>query len=145
MCCYQSVLACALNGVGRQGAAARNALIADVIQVAFTWYTVALPGVGLKGYVAGFVVSAVVGLGLNALSVLRSTGLKIRWFPWLLSPGLAALLMGLCINLLFRVTRNAGAPLPAAIGLCAVFGAVEYLAALQAQGVRLRQLFRLKA
>ena len=144
LCCYQSVLACALNGVGRQGAAARNALIADVIQVAFTWYTVALPGVGLKGYVAGFVVSAVVGLGLNALSVLRSTGLKIRWFPWLLSPGLAALLTGLCINLLFRVTRNAGAPLPAAIGLCALFGAIEYLAALQAQGVRVRQLFRLR-
>ena len=98
LCCYQSVLACALNGVGKQSAAARNALIADVIQVAFTWYTVALPGVGLKGYVAGFLVSAVVGLGLNVVSVVRATGLQFRLFSWLLSPGLAALLTGLTVR-----------------------------------------------
>ena len=144
LCCYQSVLSCALNGVGRQGAAARNALIADAIQVVCTWYTVALPGVGLKGYVAGFLVSAVVGLGLNALSVARATGLRLRLFPWLLSPGLASLLMGLTVNLLFRVVRNAGVPLPAAIGLCAAFGVIEYLAALQAQGVRVWELVRLR-
>lgn len=144
LCCYQSVLACALNGVGRQGAAARNALISDVIQVAFTWYTVALPGVGLKGYVAGFLVSAVVGLGLNVLSVVRATGLKLQLFPWLVSPGLAALLMGLTVNLLFRWVCDTGAPLPAAVGLCALFGIVEYLAALQAQGLSLRELFKVR-
>ena len=144
LCCYQSVLACALNGVGRQGVAARNALIADAIQVAFTWYTVALPGVGLKGYVAGFVVSAVVGLGLNALSVLRATGLRPQLFPWLLSPGLAALLMGLCINLLFRWIQESGASAPFAMCFCLIFGAAEYLAALQAQGVPVSSLLHLK-
>lgn len=144
LCCYQSVLSCALNGVGKQSAAARNALLADAIQVAFTWYTVALPGVGLKGYVAGFLVSAVVGLGLNALSVARATGLRFRLFPWLLSPGLASLLTGLTVNLLFRVVQNAGVPLPAAFGLCAAFGVIEYLAALQAQGVSVRNLFKVR-
>ena len=144
LCCYQSVLSCALNGVGRQGTAARNALLADVIQVAFTWYTVALPGVGLKGYVAGFVVSAVAGLVLNAVSVARATGLK--WHPasWLLSPGLAALLMGLCVNLLFRWLQSVGASELAAMGLCTAFGTVEYLAALQAQGFPLRTLFHVR-
>ena len=145
LCCYQAVLSCALNGVGRQGAAARNALIADVIQVVFTWCTVALPGVGLKGYAAGFAVSAGVGLTLNLLSVLRATGLQIRPFAWFISPGLAALLTGLCINLLFRWMADIGTPLPTAIGLCAALGVIEYLAALQAQGVHLRELFRLKA
>jgi len=144
LCCYQSVLASALNGVGRQGAAARNALICDVIQVAFTWYTVALPGVGLKGYVAGFLVSAVVGLILNVLSAVRSTGLKLHPFAWLLSPGLAALLMGLTVNLLFRWLCGNGASLPLAVGLCALFGMIEYLAALQAQGVSLRELLRIR-
>lgn len=144
LCCYQSVLSCALNGVGKQGTAARNALIADVIQVAFTWYTVALPGVGLKGYVAGFLVSAVVGLALNALSVAQATGLRFRLFPWLLSPGLAALLMGLCVNLLFRWLQRAGLSLPLAMGLCAVFGIIQYLAALQAQGVPIRNLFKVR-
>ena len=144
LCCYQSVLSCALNGVGRQGTAARNVLLADVIQVAFTWYTVALPGVGLKGYVAGFVVSAVAGLALNAHSVARATGLKWHPVSWLLSPGLASLLMGLCVNLLFRWLQGVGAPAPLSIVLCTVFGAVEYLAALQAQGVSLRQLFKVR-
>lgn len=144
LCCYQSVLASALNGVGKQGIAARNALICDVIQVAFTWYTVALPGVGLKGYVAGFLVSAVVGLGLNTLSVVRATGLKLKLFQWLLSPGLSALLMGLTVNLLFRWLGSNGAPLPAAVGLCVLFGMIEYLAALQAQGVSPRELLRIR-
>ncbi len=142
LCCYQSVLSCALNGVGRQGAAARNALLADVIQVAFTWYTVALPGVGLKGYVAGFVISAVAGLTLNALSLTRASGLKWHPVAWLLTPGLAALLMGLCVNLLFRWMQRVGVPIPAAIGLCTAFGVIQYLAALQAQGVSVRHLFR---
>ena len=144
LCCYQSVLACALNGVGRQGAAARNALISDAIQVVFTWYTVALPGVGLKGYVAGFLVSAIVGLVLNTLSIVRTTGLKLHLFAWLLSPCLSALLMGLCINLLFHFTCNSGVPLPLAVGLCIVFGVIEYLAALQSQGVRVRDLLHIK-
>lgn len=143
LCCYQSVLACALNGVGRQGTAARNALICDVIQVVFTWYTVALPGVGLKGYVAGFLVSAVVGLGLNIHSVTRATGLKLQIFPWLLSPALSALLTGLCINLLYRWMGGIGTPVVLSMLLCAGFGAIEYLAALQAQGISLRGLLRL--
>ncbi len=144
LCCYQSVLACALNGVGRQGAAARNALISDVVQVGFTWYTVALPGVGLKGYVAGFVISAAAGLILNLICVIRTTKLRLRPFEWFVSPLLGALLMGLCINLLFRWMSGWNAPLSLSIGLCVVFGLLEYLAALQAQGVKIRELFRIR-
>lgn len=144
LCCYQSVLGCALNAVGRQGAAARNALISDVIQVVFTWYTVALPGVGLKGYVAGFLVSSAAGLVLNVVSTVRATDLQLRPLPWLISPGLAALLMGLCINLLFRRMLGGGIPLPLTLIVCILFGAVEYLAALQAQGFSLRELLRVR-
>lgn len=140
--CWQAVLSCGLNGINRQGAAARNALISDVVQVAFTWFTVSLPGVGLKGYVAGFVVSSAVGLLLNWASLAHTTGLRIQGFQWLLSPALAAVLMGLCVNLLFLHLQGIGTPLPLAVGSCVLFGAVEYLAALQAQGVRVRELFR---
>ncbi len=142
LCCYQSVLACVLNCVDRQSAAARNALICDAVQLAFTWFTVAIPGVGLRGYVAGFLVSAVLGLALNVLSVIRATGLRMPFFAAFLSPALSALLTGLCVNLLFRWLERANAPLTISIGLCVGFGLVEYLAALQAQGVRVRDLFR---
>jgi hypothetical protein len=52
--------------------------------------------------------------------------------------------MGLVINLLFQVLRRAGLEaLPAALA-CLLFGGVLYLAALQAQGIHLRRLFRLR-
>lgn len=140
--CYQSVFSCVLNGVNRHTAAARNALISDAVQLAFTWFTVSIPNVGLKGYVLGFLISSIVGLGLNIISTIRATALRLPLFSRFLSPALAAILTGLCVNLLFRRLDESGAPLPAAIGLCAVFGAAEYLAALQAQGVRVRELFR---
>ena len=54
--CYQSVLSGALNGVGRQGLAARNAIVSDAVQLAFTFFTVARWG--LAGFVAGFVLSS---------------------------------------------------------------------------------------
>jgi stage V sporulation protein B len=139
--CYQSILSCALNGVGRQGASARNALISGAIQLAFTFF--AVERVGLLGYVAGFLVSSGVGVLLNWWGVARATGLKPQLFQWLISPALAALLTGLCINLLFQVLLDRGfAAVPSAAG-CLIFGAVLYLSALQAQGVRPLQLFRL--
>ena len=144
LCCYQSVLASALNGVGRQNAAARNAILCGGVQLLFTWFTVGIPGVGLKGYIAGFLVSSVLGLVLNLASTVRATGLRVRPFEWLVSPVLAAVLTGLCVNLLFRCLTDRGAALSVAVGGCVVFGAVEYLAALQAQGVRLRVLFRVR-
>ena len=142
LCSYQGVLGSALNGVSRQKQAARNAILCNAVQLAFTWLTVGLPGVGLRGYVAGFLVSSVLGLGLNLMSTVKATGLKLRLFHWLVSPGLAALLTGLCINLLYRWLTDHGASLPFSIGFCVLFALVEYLAALQAQGVRVRELLR---
>ena len=60
-----------------------------------------------------------------------------------MAPGLAALLTGLTCNLLFRVLLDGGGGELPAMGGCALFGAVLYLAALQAQGVRLTRIFRL--
>lgn len=142
--CYQAVLGCALNGVGRQTCAARNAIISNGVQLVLTWYTVGIPGVGLKGYVFGFLVSAVLGLGLNVVSTLRSVGLTPRLYQWLAAPGLSALLCALWSNLLFRRLSGLGASPAAAIALCLLTGVGLYLAAMRLQGVRLGDLFRLK-
>ena len=64
-------------------------------------------------------------------------------FECLTAPGLAALLMGLTANLLFHVLKDSGLGIPAAGGAALVYGLVLYLAALQAQGVSLRDVFRL--
>ena len=141
--CYRSVLASAMNGLGRQRTVALNSLLCDGVELLFIWFMVGMPGVGIKGYVAGFVFSSVLGLVMNLISVVRTTGLRLRPFAWLVSPGLASVLMGLCVNLLFRWTCDNGLSLAASVTGCILFGVVEYLAALQAQGISLRVLFHM--
>ena len=142
--CYQSVLSGVLSGIGRQAAAARSSLLCGGVQLGCTWVLMGLPGVGLEGYVAGFVLSSALGALLNYREVARRTGLRPRFFQWCTAPVLSALLMGLVINLLFSVLLNAGMDGAAACLVCILFGGVLYLAALSAQGVRPSQLFRLR-
>jgi len=131
--CWQSVLSGALNGMGRQSLAARNAILSDGVQLAFTFFTVARWG--LAGFVLGFVLSSLAGVGLNLASVLRCARLRPRLTSWFLCPLLAALLMGLWSNLFFHICLDGGIPLPAACALAAGLGLVVYLAALLAQGI----------
>lgn len=142
--CWRSVLACSLNGVGRQAAAARNALLAGAAELALTALTVGLPGVGLKGYVLAALVSEGLGLALNLFSLCRAAGLRPQLFRWLAAPGLAALLMGLDVNLLYCVLRDRDFSGALSGGVCLLFGAVVYLAALSAQGVSLQALLGLE-
>ena len=142
--CYQAVLAGALNGVGRQKTAARNALLSAVTELGCTFFLMGLPGVGLKGYVAGFVASAVLGAWLNWRGIRRTTGLRARLFPWCTAPGLAALLTGLVTRLLFQVLCTHGLAQIPAMGVCLVFSGVLYLAGLQALGMSLPDIFRRK-
>ena len=142
--CYQSVLSCSLNGVGRQPAAARNALICGAVELVVVFFTVGIPGVGLQGYVLAALISSLLGVVLGAVGLYRAVGLRPELFRWLTAPGLAALLMGLNINLLFRVLQDRGlSPLWSAAA-CLALGSVLYLAALSAQGVWVGELFRLR-
>lgn len=141
--CYQAVLGFALNGIGHQKAAARNSLLCGGVQLLFTICTVGLPGVGLKGYVLGFVVSSALGMLLNWISVFRVTGLQPRFFSWLVGPALSALLMGLAVHYLFRVLMDAGLSLFPSGAVCLIFGGMLYFSALQAQGIPFLRFFHL--
>ena len=138
--CYRSVLACSLNGVGRQAAAARNALLAGAAELGLTALTVGIPGVGLKGYVLPALASEPLGVVLTLVSLCRAAGLRPEFFRWLTAPGLAALLMGLDVNLLFQVLQDQGLSKGGSGTVCLLFGAVIYPAALSAQGISLRAL-----
>ena len=130
--CWQSVLSGALNGLGLQGRAARNAILSDAVQLAFTFFAVSR--FGLAGFAAGYVASGVVGAGLNLASVLRAAELRVKGFRWFVRPLLAAVLMGLWCNLLFRVMIDAGCGRGWTSLVCAALGIVIYCAALLAQG-----------
>lgn len=138
--CYQSVLSASLNGIGRHAAAARNALLSGAVELAGVFFTVGLPGVGLGGFAAAFVLSSLLGAGLNVISLRRASGLKLHLFQWFTAPGLSALLMGLNVNLLFHLLQDRGLSPGGAMAACLPFGLVLYLAALSAQGMGLLRL-----
>ena len=143
MSCGTSVLASALNGVGRQRTVAAISLTGGAVQLAFTLALVPLSGVGMAGYVAGAVAATALELGLCLWQTVRATGLEVRPFQWMAAPGLAAALAGLTGNLLFQVLKDSGLdPVPAGLATL-VFSLILYLAALQAQGVRAREVLRL--
>ncbi len=133
--CYESVLAICLNGLGKQAATARNGLICGAVQLSLTWWRMALPGVGLRGYVEALLISTVLGVILNWHTLHNTIGLRLKIFPWMVAPGLAALLAGLCTNLLFPILIRAGLGELAGCLVCFFFGGVLYLCAMNAQGV----------
>ena len=129
---WQTVLSGALNGISLQGLAARNAILSDAVQLGFTVLTV--PHWGLAGFAAGFVLSSLVGMALDLASLLRRTKLRPRLREWFLSPGLAALLMGVWMGLFSRILTTSGLAFLPACAVTALLGLVLYLAALLAQG-----------
>lgn len=133
--CLESVLAFCLNGLGKQTVTARNSLICGAIQFFLTWQRMAVPGVGLRGYVEALLLSTLLGVVLHWRSLRRAIGLNARPFPWLIAPGLSALLAGLCVNLLFPILTRAGLGEGGACLVCFLFGAVLYLSSMAAQGV----------
>jgi O-antigen/teichoic acid export membrane protein len=144
MSCYCSVLSSVLNGIGQQRAVAVISLLGGVVQLAFTLALVPLPGVGMDGYVAGALVSTALELILCLWLTVRRTGLTPRLFQWLTAPGLSALLAALNANLLLQILKNNGLS-PLCAGLSALaFALVLYLSALHAQGVRWREMLRVK-
>jgi stage V sporulation protein B len=142
--CYQAVLSCALNGVGKQPISARNALICAAVELVITLVTVGRPEFGLGGYAVASVCSAALGVMLDGWVVCRVTGLRLRIFTCFTAPGLAALLMGLCVNLLFRTLINLNMVGLHAALICLIFGMLLYLCALSAQGIHATSLFHLQ-
>lgn len=130
--CFQSILAGALSGVDRQGTSAFIAALCDVVQLAFTVFAMGQPGVGMAGFVAGMVVSGVLGLVLYTAAVHRYTGLRFRLWKLAGKPGLAAVLCWQTAALLFRVLRDSGANEWIQIGGTLIFGGVIYATALWA-------------
>lgn len=124
--CCVSVLATALNSIGRQRTVAGISLLGGSVQVLCTLGLMSLPGVEMGGYVAGAVVSAVLELILCLAAAVHAVKLRLEVKRWLLAPALAATLSGLNASLLLKVLRNAGLVQPAASGASFLFALGQY-------------------
>lgn len=128
--CCVSVLACALNSIGKQKTVACISLVGGTVQVGCTFALTGLPGVKMGGYVAGVVLSAVLELALCLGAVRRCTGMRVQPGRWLLAPGMAAALAGLNCHLLLRILKDAGVPELWRLCACLTLALVQYLIAL---------------
>jgi O-antigen/teichoic acid export membrane protein len=132
--CWQSLFSWVLTGVDRQGLSAAIALVADGVQLALTWVTVARWGMG--GYALSFTLASLLGAILTWVAAGRAIGLTLPVFDWFASPTLAACLATSCGELMETILLREGlTPLPAA-GAALGFGVVLYVAGLEALGVK---------
>ncbi|MFR2157746.1 MAG: polysaccharide biosynthesis C-terminal domain-containing protein [Evtepia gabavorous] len=102
--CWQTLSACVLSGVNRQGASAGIALAADSVQLVLTCLTVGRWGMG--GYAFSFALSALLGAVLSWRVVSREIGLSLPVFSWFTAPTLAACLAASCEDLMETVAAS---------------------------------------
>lgn len=139
--CLESVFAVCLNALGKQTATAFHGLFCGAVQLLLTWYRMSTPGVGLRGYVEALLLSTVLGVFLHGRALCRAIHLTPRLFPWLVGPGLSALLTLSCLRLLFPFLLRSGLGEGASCLACLLFGIVLYLCAMAAQGLLTRPGF----
>lgn len=135
---YQSTLFALLNGIGKQTVTALLSLLAGGMQLLAT--LILVPRWGLEGFVLGLLCLSGFHTLLQGYCVLRFTGARLRFFDWFTAPGLSALLMGLCCNLLYGHLKEAELPLLWSVLLCSFFGGGLYLLCLWAQGVSIHDI-----
>jgi O-antigen/teichoic acid export membrane protein len=130
--CHQSILSNALNGCERQKDSARTTFFCGAIQLLFTLLTVRQWG--LSGYIIGYLLSSILGLELNRKAACRVLGLQAQIYCSMIPPAAASVLTGLCCHFLLYELLDRSLSLVPALILCALFGLLLYLCALQAQG-----------
>lgn len=132
---YQIITGAILNGIGRHKLASLSVVLCSVIHLGLTWVTCAIPGVGMAGYVAGDLISALFAAGFNLYFIMRHTKLSPRVHNWAVRPLLSSLAAGLAAHLFALVFHHLPELWSAVSG--AVLCTAVYLAALRFQGVSL--------
>lgn len=87
---YQAVTTGILNGISRQNTAMVNTIIGGAVQLAFTWFAVSNPELGINGYLLGVLAGSAISALLNMDCLIRKVRLRVQWARWFVMPWLAA-------------------------------------------------------
>lgn len=128
MNCCVSVLASALNSIGRQSTVAGISLVGGAVQLSAAFLL--MPRMGMGGYVAGVVLSTGAELLLCLERVGRYTRTPAQPYRWLIAPGLAGALSALNARLLLRTLILRELPPALTLPTVILFGLTLYLLAL---------------
>lgn len=133
---YEAACGGILYGIGLQKRAAALSVLGELIQLGFTCFAAALPGVGIHGYLAGYAVSAAVLVAAQLHNVVRHTGVTLRLRNWLLTPALSAVLSGLVASWSYRGLAGANLHPAAALAIAIAASASVYLMLLSLFGLK---------
>ncbi len=140
--CYQITFTFILNGICRQRTATAISLLCGGLQLAVTM--LAVPQLGMVGYVWGVVCSSAIGTLLSLWRVMAETKVSLGFFELFIAPALGTVLMALCANLLHHWLCDMGVSLLTSCCATLLFSTILYLAALEGQGVSVRKVLRVR-
>ena len=111
-------------------------VLGGIVQLFFT-YLVGFPGIGISGFVIGYVISSGITAVLNFLCLVRKFGLRPRFSNWFATPLLASVFSALICNIAYdgiiaRTLNEAGA-----VMVAGTIGLFAYALALSALGTNL--------
>lgn len=120
-------LSAILNGLGKQNRSAIYAFIGEIIDIGCIFFLVGIPSLRIHGYIIGFVVSTLVVLLLQFITVRKITKVSLMWSKWFLKPLLASLLTTSVTRLLYLWLYNEGCTLFLSLSVSALIGIIIYL------------------
>lgn len=132
--CLQHSMSSILNGLGQQNRAAVHFMIGGFIQLTCTYFLVASPHFGIMGFIIGFMASSIIVTLLNGISVIQTTGLKIKWLDWIIKPAAASYFMALIIRTVFISLTGNGTSYAFALAASVLVGLIVLMLVLLAIG-----------
>lgn len=131
---YQIVTAGILNGMELQKKSCLSVIVSGIVELAATYFLVALPSVRLYGYVIACVLSSAVGCAMNLVFVKRAVKFKVQWRNWLFIPYSSMFISALFCRFVYHFLAQNNIFEPLSV-ICAITTALlSYLALLRLQG-----------
>lgn len=120
------IIAGILHGLGKQILTTINYLIGMSIHFVCIYYLVAMPSFGINGFIIGFIISSLLTLLLNFISLRYFITLRIKFFKYILSPIISSIFMTLLIVLGNKYCMSLGLSLGLSILLPTLAGGLVY-------------------
>ncbi len=133
---YHMSLTAVLNAIGKQRRAAVICILGGLIQLAGT-YLVGYEHIGIAGFLAGDIISAVFCAAFSLLPVLKSLKLRVSFKNWLVRPTLSAIFAAFSSNFIYLVALNDKISAVYALILSGFAFIFAYLITLRLQGTSL--------
>lgn len=133
---YELTTGALLNGIGLQKKAAVYIVVGGILQLIFTW-SVGYAHIGMRGYVAGYLISSLVIAALNLRCLCKRLKLRLRVSNWFFTPLLASVFASLICNIAYRALLARAIPLGLCLTAAGAVGLISYALALSAMGTNI--------